>query len=691
MLTIKAPIEIAAKTSYVSDLEEFYYRTIGNYSLIETPVNGEDLLHLSTTPPEIYVEEGSSMTSLIQSSTRNEANIQKVEILNNVLNRIVMSADAHLTYQDRVFITDALYKLGIRDDRRFMNAFYRMAEETKNTNTLINLYLEKGMELREMVESIDSERIRESETETETRLQEKENFLYERVLRRLKTGAIYQIVSNFNHSIEETEIDKREYSIANQSYAAQHILLSVLRERSGIAGENLTYLNSNIYEESIEQTDVSIDNVKNEMNAAVLMDMIQNLYHTGFDRFYLNDNKYYRFEDVFFGASLSTLQRLTSYQGDVSISMHDSTEMLTENNFLTSNEIDLLTGDEEGHVTEEELINITRTVNELNVTNERRRREYMRALERIRTRERGSSGEGGMSKTREAARLALSSPEALAERLSEEETENADRDRRVLEELAYLFPEESVRIYEILNEYRNNPQTLIENNIARPAQISELIHDINVAENGGDFDEPEDRGISGTDTITREKNERLLEEIDRFEKQESEIRGESTRRINETEELVHDLRGRIQDETTVNTGTERIITDTERLIERIDRERTVRRRPVTETAREYESVPTIHKVTETLSEEELEEQLNVMRQDLTRQIRTESSSDVVTQTQTNSTQTIVNNEQTTQTVDNRMIQQMINEGVRNQVSAISNQVFRKLESQMRNEKIRRGY
>ncbi len=166
MLTIKAPIEITAKTSYVSDLEEFYYRTIGNYSLIETPVNGEDLLHLSTTPPEIYVEEGSSMTSLIQSSTRNEANIQKVEILNNVLNRIVMSADAHLTYQDRVFITDALYKLGIRDDRRFMNAFYRMAEETKNTNTLINLYLEKGMELREMVESIDSERIRESETET---------------------------------------------------------------------------------------------------------------------------------------------------------------------------------------------------------------------------------------------------------------------------------------------------------------------------------------------------------------------------------------------------------------------------------------------------------------------------------------------------------------------------------------------
>jgi hypothetical protein len=112
---------------------------------------------------------------------------------------------------------------------------------------------------------------------------------------------------------------------------------------------------------------------------------------------------------------------------------------------------------------------------------------------------------------------------------------------------------------------------------------------------------------------------------------------------------------------------------------------------VTETAREYESVPTIHKVTETLSEEELEEQLNVMRQDLTRQIRTESSSDVVTQTHTNSTQTIVNNEQTTQTVDNRMIQQMINEGVRNQVSAISNQVFRKLESQMRNEKIRRGY
>ena len=141
MLTVKAPIEIKARTTYTADQDAFYARITGNYSLMETHLDSEDLLHLSVTPPEIYIQEGGAMTSILNSSQTNENNIQKVEILNNVLNRIVMSADAHITYQDRVFITDALYKLGIRNESRFMKAFYRMAEETRNTNTLINLYL----------------------------------------------------------------------------------------------------------------------------------------------------------------------------------------------------------------------------------------------------------------------------------------------------------------------------------------------------------------------------------------------------------------------------------------------------------------------------------------------------------------------------------------------------------------------
>ncbi|MCR4596221.1 MAG: hypothetical protein K5673_05520 [Lachnospiraceae bacterium] len=629
MLTVKAPIEIKAKTTYMSTPEAFYRRITGNYSLMETPVTAEDLLHLSTTPPEIYVQEGEGMTSILTSNTRNETNLQKVEILNNVLNRIVLSADAHVTYQDRVFITDALYKLGIRDDRRFMKAFYRMAEETRNTNTLINLYLEKGMELREMLESMETEiRTQRTEESTETST-EKENYLYERIMDRLRTGAIYQIVSNFNRSVEETGIERNEYSIADQSYTAQHILLSMLRERAGIADENLVYLSTNTYEESLETTDVAVSQVRNEMNGAVLMDMLQNLYHTAFDRFYLNQGQYYRFEDVFFGASLSTLQRLTQYQGDVSLAMLESEQMLTENNYLTSSEIELLSGDSEGRVSEEELIRITQTVNEMNVRNEQRRQEYTRMLERFRRRARAEAGEGGLKQTLKDGRLALMSPGELERKLSAEEEVRAGREREILREMALIFPEEAVRIYDVLNQYEENPLAVLQSDILRPADEGELIYDIRQTE--------------------------------------------------------------IEIEEAAQERARQAASDAAELMESIERARASEPVRSRQQAPRYEAIPTIHKRTESLSQEELEEQLDLMHQDLTRQIRNETVHETETQINTTRQSTVINNTETVRNIDERQIRRMIDEGVKSQVSAISNQVFRKLETQMRNEKIRRGY
>ena len=629
MLTVKAPIEIKARTTYVSTPEAFYRRITGNYSLMETPVTAEDLLHLSTTPPEIYVQEGEGMTSILTSNTRNETNLQKVEILNNVLNRIVLSADAHVTYQDRVFITDALYKLGIRDDRRFMKAFYRMAEETRNTNTLINLYLEKGMELREMVESMETE-IRTQRTEESTENStEKENYLYERIMDRLRTGAIYQIVSNFNRSVEETGIERNEYTIADQSYTAQHILLSVLRERAGIADENLVYLSTNTYEESLETTDVAVSQVRNEMNGAVLMNMLQNLYHTAFDRFYLSQGQYYRFEDVFFGASLSTLQRLTQYQGDVSLAMLESEQMLTENNYLTSSEIELLSGDSEGRVSEEELVRITQTVNEMNVRNEQRRQEYTRMLERFRRRARADAGEGGLKQTLKDGRLALMSPEELERKLSAEEEVRVGREREILREMALIFPEEAVRIYDVLNQYEENPLAVLQSDVLRPADEGELIYDIRQTE--------------------------------------------------------------IEIEEAAQERARQAASDAAELMESIERARASEPVRSRQQAPRYEAIPTIHKRTESLSQEELEEQLDLMHQDLTRQIRNETVHETETQINTTRQSTVINNTETVRNIDERQIRRMIDEGVRSQVSAISNQVFRKLETQMRNEKIRRGY
>ncbi len=374
MLTVKAPLEIKAKTSYIRDPESFYYRILGNYSLVQTPVAKEDLLHVAATPPEIYVTEGEGISNFLSTSVRNESNYNKVQILNNVLNRIIVSADMNLTYQDRVFITDALYKLGVKDDRKFMNAFYRMAEETRNTNALINLYFDQGQNLKAMVENFSLRTEKETVSEKETLEKETKNFLYNNIFDRLSTGAVYQIVSNFNRTVDFNEIDRNEYSLSSQIYTAQNMLLNALRENAGIESKSLSLINQNTFEESVENMSEEVTDVQNQISSAVMLDILQNIYRVGFEKFITSQDLYYKFEDTFYRSSDQVIQRLISSYG-TSVSRQDINEfILEENNALLQNELRLFGYSQQNELFEADVENIENllqqiSVNEKNIGN----------------------------------------------------------------------------------------------------------------------------------------------------------------------------------------------------------------------------------------------------------------------------------------------------------------------------------
>ena len=629
MLTISAPIEVRAKSTYIRDPEAFYHRIVGNYSLMENRIDEEDLLHIASTPPEIYVQEGEGMTSILQYNERNETNLNKVDILNNVLNRIVASADVNLTYQDRVFITDALYKLGVKDDRRFMKAFYQIAEETKNTNTLINLYLERGGELRELIEEVETRErqlISSSEKTTET---ERENYLYNTVMERLNTGAIYQIVSNFNRTVENNNIDASEYSIADQSYTAQHILLSVLRERAGVGQENLVFLNENTYEETIENEENLGGSVKNEITAAVLMDMVKNIYHTGFDRFYTNNQTFYRFEDTFFKSSDQTFLRLVGGNTENYFTENIETESYyTENNKLTSSEIELLENRTEGEMGEEELIKLTETVNAINVQNEQRRLDYMRVVDEVKSRTEQSSPREGLRQTKRDAILALTEPEKLKEKLEERAQRRDQRRREVLTELRNIIPDQSMEIYQLLEQYYDGDTSVI-NNFVRKADVGELIYDIN------DVEHPPVETALPRPAQHEEGVEESLREL-RASREEEQIR---------------------------------------RLDER------ARKMPV----------ETVHRLNETLTAEDITEQLNTMESNIKKNIKKEVETQIIEENHVTNTTQVVTNETQVEHLTARDVQQLVENGVKSQMNTLSSQVMTKIERQMRNEKMRRGY
>ena len=814
MLTISAPLEIKAKTTYLRDPEAFYHRIVGGYSLMETQISQEDLLHITATPPEIYVAEGEGMTSILNRAERNETNINKVNVLNNVLNRIVASADYQLTYQDRVFITDALYKLGIKDDRRFMEAFYQMTLETRNTNALIDLYLEQGENLKEMVESVESMYLSEMNRTTQLTEREKENYLYSSIMNRLKTGAVYQIVNNFNRTVEENSIDAREYSVSNQTYTAQRMFLSMLRRQSGLPENNLIFLNENTYEESVENEEINVKDVRNEITAAVLLDMLQNIYHTGFDRFYSNNETYYRFEDMFYKAAdqlflriinnvqSQYLERINSQtvieesrnlirnemellqrgeEGQLSeeeilritdhlnmVNLRDEVRsqttlslqererelvsLLTEKNRLSSTEMELLERVKEGQLTEEEILqitdhldmvnirdevrrqstlsiqdrkrelisllseksnlteserelidnisntqltseeinrlyqtindintereriekqyssesltqrqrlenitereketekltehltqiqegkiteeqiqNLTEAVNRINVENELRRQQYVREIQKIRERQAVEEpSQEGFNQTRKDAALALSNPEKLLQKLEERREKKAKRQNNIINELQQIFPDQSMEVYQILSSLREGDVNLIENNIARPAEIGELMSDINNV------------------------NEVVQE-----------IKEEPVKKDMEAQAFIEAVKAARQEE-------------------ELSSKRGIYRGPA----------ETIHRRSENITAEELNEQLDMMEKNFSKHMNKNVESEVITTNKTEHTTEIRAGESQVNQISARDVQQMITSEMKSQMQAISNQVIGKIERQMKNEKMRRGY
>ena len=226
MITIKAPIELKIRSDLATGYDAFGERIAGNYALMGLEIGEEELLHMVSAPPEIYLMDGESTTiggnTFI--SSRNE---EKYSIVNNMLNRIMLSVNGDLTYQDRTYITDALHKLGIRDDRRFMTEVKRMIRESHLEEDFLNNYFEmvlegENRELRERTLELSKELVRSEMYRTESN---REDFLSENILHRLQTGAIYQIVSNFNKSLSDTRIELQESMLSEQENVARKLLV----------------------------------------------------------------------------------------------------------------------------------------------------------------------------------------------------------------------------------------------------------------------------------------------------------------------------------------------------------------------------------------------------------------------------------------------------------------------------------
>lgn len=310
MLTIKAPIELTCTRPIASPQDGFCERIQGNYQWMAVQVSEEELLHLVTTPPEVYLEE-SGMTSIVQNTRIENRQEQKLEMINNLLNRISLTEQVSLTYQDRVYITDVLHKLGIRDARQFMKRVQMQKQETKHAEELTSLYWNHLEELSITVQQFQSQ-TQKNYREQQNFLQQEKRELYEQILNRLQTGAIYQILSNFtsNYPGNSTYVSSQELQITEQKRMASSILLNQMKEVTVGKPVPFVFRHENYYEKEGDEYLTQEETAGNQITEAVLFQLADQLYFNRFEKNLQKHENWIHMEQAMYQSAENTFERM---------------------------------------------------------------------------------------------------------------------------------------------------------------------------------------------------------------------------------------------------------------------------------------------------------------------------------------------------------------------------------------------
>lgn len=139
MLTMKEPI-ICKCINPISIRSNLLQQKIKTSCPIFYPmISAAVLLHIMINPPVINWNEG-GLTNLVTDATIQNIQELKSELIDQLLNRILLYNTGHFTYQDQVYITSILNRLGIREVSQFMHQLQNQYQETVRTNRLNAVY-----------------------------------------------------------------------------------------------------------------------------------------------------------------------------------------------------------------------------------------------------------------------------------------------------------------------------------------------------------------------------------------------------------------------------------------------------------------------------------------------------------------------------------------------------------------------
>lgn len=349
MLTIREPISLQSQRPIQSIRQDMAERLQANYGMMKMPIRKEELLHITSEPPEVYFAEGDEIQIFNQIKNENQQEV-RLDVINNLINRIMVAQTDNFTYQDTVYISTVLRKLGIRDEKTFMKQVFALQKEHKETRRLLQKY-ENNQEILQMLfaEQAEGKRVEDKPAEL---LEGRENryYLHDEIFKRLETGRIYQDLRAYTKGVrhESQQIFRNEFSVGEQAAMVQQFHLHQLKQKLTRMDMPLTFFHHNQYEYLQENLEEWNQTLEEQISAAILLNLTNQSYSLRQQQIEENSHNWYSVAGALFQTAENTWKRYEANLRENKRISSQTMQMLEE-----VNEVKRLEGDTIQKIAEE--------------------------------------------------------------------------------------------------------------------------------------------------------------------------------------------------------------------------------------------------------------------------------------------------------------------------------------------------
>lgn len=342
MLILKSPLVLQSISAFGTFSDAFGEKIRGNYQIFGAEISGEDLLHMTMQEPDIYV--GIENTGPFLMDTHIHADNQvKLELVNQLVNRLMLCDSREFTYQDEVFTAAVLQKLGITDVKEFMRQIRLHMEKNELTVSLLNRYFEDGRAAALTIDEFFESNIFEKQ---ELEIIKNENYLgcnfHNQVFRRLMTAECNNAVYTYQNPVQTKGSVTKRFHDMEWMVQADRIHLSQFREAMYYQENPVSIQEFSGYEAKPLAADELIRRKVTARMGAAILENIVNKINYGLQYTYGGTKTWKNYSSLFYGSAESVLARFRYFQNNNTFSITQTGQYEKHMNGLVRDELRLV-------------------------------------------------------------------------------------------------------------------------------------------------------------------------------------------------------------------------------------------------------------------------------------------------------------------------------------------------------------